>query len=75
MVEPEVGPDEASPHPLILLSGSRMLLGGLARLDAFARMVSLRTPSRLISSSIKFENRYRNIHLPRFTVTRQCGDF
>lgn len=73
MVDPDVGPDEASFQPLILFSGIWILMGGLARLAALARRLSLNAESRLISSSMRVEKRYRNIHLPRFTTVHQMS--
>lgn len=70
MVDPDVGPEAASLQPLRLASGIWMLVGGLARLAACFSLssVSLTAASRLISSSIKLLNKYRNIHFPRFTA-------
>jgi len=72
MVEPDVGPEEASLQPLRFVSGIWMLLGGLARVVACFSLsnVSLVAASLLISSSIRLLNKYRNTHLPIFTA--QC---
>jgi hypothetical protein len=70
-VETEVGPEEFQPLRFIdgiwMLVGRPVCLSSLFSLSSCARNDS----SRLISSSMRFEKRYRNIHLPRFTRRRQ----